>query len=316
MKKIFPTLDFRDITTYSILERKSLVQVETFATPWRKGGSFAAFLQSLPDILAGKQFQQIVEKVATAVRNEYLVVLAMGAHVIKCGLSPLIIDLMERGIVAAIALNGAGIIHDFELAYTGATSEDVAEAISTGEFGMGRETGQFLNAAIVRGQQEGLGIGQAVGRALHDANPPYLEYSLVAAGYRLQIPVTVHVSVGTDIIHTHPEANGAAIGAGSHRDFQRFISVISQLEGGVYFNIGSAVILPEVFLKAISTVRNLGYMVKHFTTVNMDFIRQYRPTQNVVIRPTSDGGEGYTLIGHHEILVPLLAAAIIEQLEM
>lgn len=315
MKKIFPTLDFRDITTYSILERKSLVQVETFATPWRKGGSFAAFLQSLPAILAGKQFQQIVERVATAVRNERLVVLAMGAHVIKCGLSPLIIDLMERGIVSAIALNGAGIIHDFELASTGATSEDVAEAISTGEFGMGRETGQFLNAAIVRGQEDGLGIGQAVGKALHDANPPYLEYSLVAAGYRLQIPVTVHVSVGTDIIHTHPEANGAAIGAGSHRDFQCFISVISQLEGGVYFNIGSAVILPEVFLKAISTVRNLGYAVKHFTTVNMDFIRQYRPTQNVVIRPTSDGGEGYTLIGHHEILVPLLAAAIIEQLE-
>lgn len=315
MKKTFPSLDFRDITTYSIFDRKSLVQVETFATPWRKGGSFAAFLQSLPEILAGKQFQQIVERVASAVRNERLVMLAMGAHVIKCGLAPLIIDLMERGIVAAIALNGAGIIHDFELAYTGATSEDVAEAISTGEFGMGRETAQFLNAAIVRGQQEGLGIGEAVGKALHDANPPYLQYSLVAAGYRLQIPVTVHVSIGTDIIHTHPEANGAALGAGSHRDFQRFISMISQLEGGVYFNIGSAVILPEVFLKAISTVRNLGYTVKHFTTVNMDFIRQYRSTQNVVIRPTADGGEGYTLIGHHEILVPLLAAAVIEELE-
>lgn len=315
MKKTFPSLDFRDITTYSIFERKSLVQIETFATPWRKGGSFAAFLQSLPAILAGKQFQQIVERVATAVRHECLVVLAMGAHVIKCGLAPLIIDLMERGVVSAVALNGAGIIHDFELAYTGATSEDVAEAISTGEFGMGRETAQFLNTAIVRGQQEGLGIGQAVGKALHEANPPYLQYSLVAAGYRLQIPVTVHVSIGTDIIHTHPEANGAALGAGSHQDFQRFISVISQLEGGVYFNIGSAVILPEVFLKALSTVRNLGYEVKHFTTVNMDFIRQYRPTQNVVIRPTSDGGEGYTLIGHHEILVPLLAAAIIEQLE-
>ncbi|GAK60090.1 hypothetical protein, fragment [Candidatus Vecturithrix granuli] len=315
MKKTFPSLDFRDITTYSIFERKSLVQVETFATPWRKGGSFSTFLQSLPAILAGKQFQQIVERVATAVRSERLVVLAMGAHVIKCGLSPLIIDLMERGVVSAIALNGAGIIHDFELAYTGATSEDVAEAISTGEFGMGRETAQFLNAVIIQGQEDGLGIGQAVGKALYDANPPYLQYSLVAAGYRLQIPITVHVSIGTDIIHTHPEANGAALGAGSHRDFQHFISVISQLEGGVYFNIGSAVILPEVFLKAISTVRNLGYVVKHFTTVNMDFIRHYRPIQNVVIRPTSDGGEGYTLIGHHEILVPLLAAAIIEQLE-
>ncbi len=315
MKKIFPSLDFHDITTYSIFERKSLVQIDTFATPWRKGGNFSTFLQSLPVILAGKQFQQIVARVATAVRNERLVMLAMGAHVIKCGLSPLIIDLMERGVISAIALNGAGIIHDFELAYTGCTSEDVAEAISTGEFGMGRETGQFLNAAIAQGQKESLGIGEAVGKALHHANPPYLEYSLVAAGYRLQIPVTVHVSIGTDIIHTHPEANGAALGAGSHRDFHRFINVISQLEGGVYFNVGSAVILPEVFLKALSTVRNLGYVVKHFTTVNMDFIRQYRPTQNVVIRPTADGGEGFTLIGHHEILVPLLAAAIIEQLE-
>ena len=314
MKKEFPSIDFTDITTYSIFERKSLVQVDSFATPWEKGGSFSTFLASFSKILAGKQFHRIVEQVVAAVQQEKPVVMAMGAHVIKCGLSPILIDLMERGIISAIALNGAGIIHDFELAYTGQTSEDVAEAISTGEFGMGRETGQFLNTAIIQGRAEGLGIGEAVGKALNAANPPYLKYSLVAAGHRLHIPVTVHVSIGTDIIHTHPSADGAALGEGTHQDFRRFIGVISQLEGGVYFNIGSAVILPEVFLKAVSTARNLGYTLRHFTTVNMDFIRHYRPTQNVVIRPTSDGGEGYTLLGHHEILLPLLAAAIIENL--
>jgi hypothetical protein len=314
MKKEFPPIDLSKITTYSILERKSLVQVDTFATPWQKGGNFAQFLASLPKILAGLQFQKIVDKVVQAVHTECPVVIAMGAHVIKCGLSPILIDLMERGIVSAIALNGAGIIHDFELAYTGQTSEDVAEAIATGEFGMGRETGQFLNEAINQGVNEGLGIGESVGKALIAANPQYLQYSMVAAGYRLGIPVTVHVAIGTDIIHTHPYANGAALGEGTHRDFKRFIGVVSQLEGGVYFNIGSAVILPEVFLKAVSTARNLGYPLKHFTTVNMDFIRHYRPTQNVVSRPTAEGGEGYTLIGHHEILLPLLAAAIIEAL--
>ena len=211
-------------------------------------------------------------------------------------------------------MNGAGIIHDYELAAFGHTSEDVAEAISSGEFGMGRETGEFLNEAISRGMQTNSGIGEAVGQALTEAAPEYLRYSLVAAGYRLGIPVTVHLSIGTDIIHTHPNASGAALGAGSYHDFKRFTGVVSQLEGGVYFNIGSAVILPEVFLKAVSTVRNLGYTLHHFTTVNMDFIRHYRPTQNVVYRPTSDGGKGYTLIGHHEIMLPLLAAAIIEEL--
>jgi hypothetical protein len=314
MKKDFPCIDLSELTTYSILERKSLVQIDTFAAPWKKGENFSKFLASLPKILAGARFHTIVEKVVNAVRAERPVVMAMGAHVIKCGLSPILVDLMERGIISAIALNGAGIIHDFELAYTGQTSEDVAEAISTGEFGMGRETGQFLNEAINQGVKEGLGIGESVGKALVSSDPQYLQYSIVAAGYRLGIPVTIHVAIGTDIIHTHPIADGAALGAGTHQDFKRFIGVISQLEGGVYFNIGSAVILPEVFLKAVSTARNLGHPLKHFTTVNMDFIQHYRPTQNVVIRPTAEGGEGYTLIGHHEILLPLLAAAIIEAL--
>jgi hypothetical protein len=314
MKKKFPNIDFSDVTTYSIFERKNLVQAETFASPWKKGGTLSNFLSSLPEILAAEYFQKIVVRVVTAVQAGNPVIMAMGAHVIKCGLSPIIIDLMERGILSAIALNGAGIIHDFELAYTGRTSEDVAEALSSGEFGMGQETGYFLNDAINRGFEKGWGIGKSVGTSIIASAPQCLKYSIVAAGARLGIPVTVHISIGTDIIHTHPNANGAALGAGTHHDFKRFIGIISQLEGGVYFNIGSAVILPEVFLKAVSTARNLGYTLKHFTTVNMDFMRHYRPTQNVVLRPTLDGGTGYTLIGHHEILLPLLAAAIIEQL--
>ena len=310
--KDFPDIDFKQVTTYSIRERKSLVQTATFATPWQKGGSLADFLATLPEILAGAHFRAIVASVAAAVKAERPVVLAMGAHVIKCGLSPLMIDLMERGIVSAVALNGAGMIHDYELAATGQTSEDVAAALATGEFGMGRETGEFLNTAINQALPAGLGIGAAVGQALIAAKLPHLRYSLVAAGHRLGIPVTVHVAIGTDIIHTHPSANGAALGAGTHHDFRRLIGVIARLEGGVYFNIGSAVMLPEIFLKAVSTVRNLGYPLKHFTTVNLDFLRQYRPTQNVVSRPTADGGAGYALIGHHELLLPLLAAAIIE----
>ncbi len=314
MKKDFPAIDFSKITTYSIFDRKSLVQVDSCASPWKKGENFTTFLASLPQILVGRQFQNIVQRVVKAVRESRPVVLAMGAHVIKCGLSPIIIDLMERNIVSAVAINGAGIIHDFELAYTGSTSEDVAEAISSGEFGMGRETGYFLNEAINKGTQEGWGIGESIGRAIIASSPPYITKSLLAAGIRLDIPITVHISIGTDIIHAHPNANGAALGEGSYRDFTRFTGVVSALEGGVYFNIGSAVILPEVFLKAVSAARNLGFSLKHFTTVNMDFIRHYRPTQNVVLRPTSDGGQGYTLIGHHEIMLPLLAAAIIEQL--
>ena len=315
MKKPFPVLDFSDMTTYSIFDRKSLVQVDTFAQAWQKGGRLTDFVATLPGILAGAQFREIVAAVVAAVRQERPVVVAMGAHVIKCGLSPILIDLMERGIISALALNGAGIIHDFELAYTGQTSEDVAEALTTGAFGMGRETGEFLNDAINQGVADGLGIGASVGKALLAAKPPYLAYSLLAAGMRLQIPITVHLCIGTDIIHTHANANGAALGEGSHRDFKQFGGVVSQLEGGVYFNIGSAVILPEVFLKAVSAARNLGYTLKHFTTVNLDFLRQYRPTQNVVTRPTADGGRGYSLTGHHELMLPLLAAAIIEELE-
>lgn len=292
------------------------MEIGDFARPWQKGGSFRDFVSSLSYILAGKDFRQIVEAVVQAVKAQKLVVFAMGAHVIKCGLSPLIIDLMEKGIVSAIALNGAGIIHDFELALVGKTSEEVEEGLSTGEFGMAQETGEFLNEAIEKGVQDHLGIGVAVGRELVRLSPPYLGYSLLAAAYRLKLPATVHIAIGTDIIHMHPKTKGALLGEGSYQDFKTFASVISKLEAGVYFNIGSAVLLPEVFLKALTLGRNLGYSIQHFTTVNMDFIKHYRPTQNVVNRPVLNSGKGYTLFGHHEIMLPLLAATIIEELNL
>jgi hypothetical protein len=308
----YEPIDLNKLKTYSLLGRKSKVEIRDFATVWRKGGNFHDFMASLPHVLAGSDFRWIVEAVASAVKSHRPVIFAMGAHVIKCGLSPIIIDLMEKGIVSGIALNGAGIIHDFELALAGKTSEEVEEGLSTGAFGMARETGEFLNEVIEKGVSDDLGIGAAVGQALINLNPSYVGYSLLAAACRLKLPATVHIAIGTDIIHMHPRANGAALGEGSHRDFKLFAAEISNLEGGVYFNIGSAVLLPEVFLKAITLVRNLGYPIRNFTTVNMDFIMHYRPTQNVVTRPVSGGGKGYTLFGHHEIMLPLLAAAIIE----
>ncbi|HWP48590.1 MAG TPA: hypothetical protein VNM22_15620 [Candidatus Limnocylindrales bacterium] len=311
----YEPINLEKIKTYPLLDRKSKVKVGDFAHRWQKKGSFQDFISSLPHILAGTDLRQIIKAVVTAVKAHRPVVFAMGAHVIKCGLSPVILDLMERGVVSAIALNGAGIIHDFELALAGKTSEEVEEGLSTGEFGMARETGEFLNEAIEKGVQDHLGIGAAVGRELINLSPAYLDYSLLAAAYRLKLPATVHIAVGTDIIHMHPRAKGSALGEGSLRDFKIFASVISNLEGGVYFNIGSAVLLPEVFLKALTLVRNLGYPVENFVTVNMDFIKHYRPTQNVINRPVSGSGKGYALFGHHEIMLPLLAAGIIEELD-
>jgi hypothetical protein len=239
----------------------------------------------------------------------------MGAHPLKVGLSPLIVDLLERGLLSAVAMNGAGIIHDFELAFQGATSEDVAEALGDGSFGMARETGEFLNIAIRDGvAQPGVGIGRAVGERIHNAGLPYAHLSVLAACARLGVPACVHVAVGTDIIHMHPQVDGAALGEGSLRDFHLLSSIVAQLEGGVFLNLGSAVILPEVFLKALSLARNLGYTVNTFTTVDLDFVRHYRPMVNVVTRPTLQGGRGFHLTGHHEILFPLLCAAVLEEL--
>ncbi len=311
----YPNIDTTQVKTYPLGERKNKVAAALLASPPTAGMSLQEFFSRLPRLLAARDLKEIAARVALAHRHKRPVILGMGAHPIKVGLGPLIIDGMERGIISALALNGAGIIHDFEMACGGATSEEVAEALAQGSFGMARETGEFLNRAITQGVRDwGLGIGEAVGKKILQANLPYQNLSLLAAGVRLQVPVTVHVAIGTDIIHMHPTADGSAIGEGSLRDFRLLTSVVTQLEGGVFINLGSAVIIPEVFLKALSLARNLGYCIKRFTTVNMDFTHHYRPSVNVVQRPTQQGGQGFHLTGHHEIMFPLLYAAVLEEL--
>ena len=312
--KTFKPISIKGIKTYSLRTRKSKVSVSDFAKPFDKGGAFEDFLNSLPNILAAQNLKQIASTVVAAHKNNKVVAVGIGAHVIKVGLSPVIIDLMERGIINAVAMNGACIVHDFEIAYAGMTSEDVDAEIGKGEFGMANETGEVLNRAIKKGVKKGWGIGRSVGEFIKNSKYPYKDLSILAAGARLGIPVTVHVAIGTDIIHVHPQMDGKATGEGSQRDFKLFAGIVANLEGGVYINIGSAVLLPEVFLKALTLVRNLGYKVRNFTTVNMDFIQHYRPLTNVVRRPTKEGGRGYTLTGHHEIMVPLLAGMIKEEL--
>ena len=311
----FPPIDLTRVVTYPLKQRKSKVAADALGTPWQAGGKLYDFLDSLPRTLAAADFREIARSIAAAVRTQRPVVLGMGAHPLKVGLSPLIIDLLERGILSAVAMNGAGIIHDFELAYQGETSEDVAEALGDGSFGMARETGEFLNAAIRAGaKQAGMGIGRAVGEQICATSLPYAHLSVLAACARLEVPACVHVAVGTDIIHMHPQADGAAIGEASLRDFHLLTAVVAQLEGGVFINLGSAVIIPEVFLKALSLARNLGHTINAFTTVDLDFVRHYRPAMNIVSRPTQQGGRGFHLTGHHEILFPLLCAAVIEEM--
>jgi hypothetical protein len=308
MKKI----DTSKIKTYSLKSRESKVRINDFARPHIKGGAFRDFFSSLPNILASKNLKEVAAAVVQARKAQRPVMLGMGAHSIKVGLNPVIIDLMERGVITSVALNGAGIIHDFELAFIGQTSEDVDKEILSGAFGMADETGSMLNEAI-KSAEAGEGIGAAVGRMIQSGDFPYKDKSLLAAGFRKGVPVTVHVAIGTDIIHMHPSFDGRATGAGAQNDFLTFCSLVSELEGGVYINLGSAVLLPEIFLKAVTLCRNLGNPLQHFTTVNMDFVQHYRPNTNVVRRPTQDGGRGYAITGHHEIMFPLLAAAIIEQ---
>jgi len=302
------------VKSYSLKERASKVSIDDFARTWEPGGSMSRWLASLPRILAGKDLIEIRDRMVRAASSNRSIILAMGAHAIKVGLNPVIIDLLDRGIIKGLAMNGAGIIHDAELAMAGKTSEDVASEIGAGRFGMAEETGRFLNEAISEGAGKDLGLGESVGAMLIREDFPFNRHSLLARAYELDIPVTVHVAMGTDIIHFHPSADGASIGKTSHYDFRIFSGLVSGLEGGVFINLGSAVIMPEVFLKALSLVRNLGHAVKDFTTVNMDFIQHYRPMTNVVHRPTLDGGKGFSLTGHHEIMFPLLAAAVIERL--
>ncbi len=310
-----PVNDFdpSKIRTYSLRDRKSKVRLDELARPHRRGAVFSDFLAGLPDILAARHLRDVVAAVVQARKDGRPVMLGMGAHAIKVGLNPVIIDLLARRIVTSVHLNGAGVIHDFELALVGQTSEDVDKEILSGAFGMAEETGRMINEAVRSGADRGQGIGEAVG-ALVAAEPfPYKDQSLLAAASRLGVPLTVHVAVGTDIIHMHPSFDGRATGEAAQRDFHRFCSIVAGLEGGVYINLGSAVLLPEIFLKAVTLCRNLGHTLRHFTTVNMDFIQHYRPTTNVVRRPTHGGGKGFALTGHHEIMFPLLAAAIIEQ---
>jgi hypothetical protein len=315
MNSRFDQIDPEKIRTVSLKARRSKVVLDDFSKVYTKGNTFKDFYDTLPNILAGRDFRQIVRSLADAFRNNKMAVLAMGAHPIKLGLGPVIISLIERGVFKAVAMNGACIIHDVEIAMVGHTSEEVAEELNSGTFGMAGETAVFINGAIKEGIPQGLGLGECVGARIRKANLPHAALSILAAGSRVHIPITVHVAIGTDVIHMHPSTDGAALGEASYRDFKIFSSIISKLEGGVYLNLGSAVILPEVFLKALSLARNLGHRVDHFTTVNMDFLQHYRPTVNVVNRPTRKGGKGYSVIGHHEIMFPLLAAAVMEEID-
>ncbi len=310
-------IDVSKLRTYPLKRRHSKVRLSDFATAWRKGGSLKRFLDTLPDLLAVKTLRAVAQAIVRAHKRGRPVIVGMGAHVTKVGLNPILVDLMERGIVSAVAMNGAVIIHDFELALMGHTSEEVDAEIDSGRFGMAEETGRMLNEAIARGAKEGQGLGEAVGHYInrYQGQFPNRGTSILATGARLGIPVTVHVALGTDIIHMHPAADGAAIGACSLLDFRRLAAVVAGMDGGVYLNLGSAVILPEVFLKTVTLGRNLGHPLADITTVNMDFLTHYRPMTNVVRRPTQKGGAGYALTGHHEIMVPLLAATVIEALE-
>ena len=307
------------VKTYPLASRSSKVSVADFARVPRSGASPRQWVASLPRILAGETFRAVIEALERARRKRKPIIWGLGGHVLKCGLSPILIDLLHRGYLTAVAMNGAGLIHDFEIALVGATSEDVPAVLGQGQFGMAEETGRYINQAIAQGDRESLGIGEAVGRFLSRyRSARFRRYSLLATAYRHRIPVTVHEAIGTDIIHNHPAIDARALGAASHRDFLLLAALVKKMEGGgVYLNVGSAVILPEVFLKCVSLAANLGQAPRGITTVNMDFIQHYRPTQNVLIRPTAMAGkikrnasQGYALTGHHELMIPLLAAAL------
>ncbi len=305
--------DLSGVKTYPLESRPSKVTVDLFCRPHKKGESISAFLQKLPAILAAGSLKDLADAIIRAGKNGKNIIWGMGGHVIKTGLSPILIDLMDRGLISSLAFNGSCVIHDFEIALNGSTSEDVETQLQSGAFGMAEETGHGINQAIKEGVAGGLGIGESLGSFLANANPPFGNYSLLLQAYLRNIPVTVHVTIGADIIHNHPSISPAAVGEGTHRDFRLFAGLIEGLsEGGVYLNCGSAVTLPEVFLKAVTLVRNSGSRLQNFTTANLDFIQHYRPTENVIKRPVKNGGRGIPITGHHEIVLPLLAAWLVE----
>jgi deoxyhypusine synthase len=308
----WPRIDRSRVRTVPARRRPSKVRRDEEARPHARGASLATFLEGLPRLLGAADLRAVIEATARAKARQRTILFGFGAHLIKVGCAPLVVDLMERGFLSGLLMNGAGCVHDLELALMGRTSEDVGPALDDGSFGMARETSERLNAAILAGHHEGIGMGAAIGREILHGRYPHKARSVLATAARLGIPATVHAAIGTDIHHMHAGADGAALGATSFRDFETLTSLVATLEGGVLFNVGSAVILPEVFLKALALARNLGFKVRRFTTVNLDFIRQYRPSVNVVERPTRLGGRGISLIGQHEILLPLLAAGLVE----
>jgi hypothetical protein len=309
-------LDFDGLKTVPIEARGGKVRVEDFAKPYKKGDGINGLLESLPKILAADSFRGVISAIRKARDQKRALLWGMGGHVVKCGLGDVLIDLMHRGWVTGFVMNGAASIHDFEIAIAGQTSEDVEAVLPDGRFGAAEETGREMNVAIVDGTRHGLGMGEALGWRLETlAKPEFAPHSVLCGAYAARTPVTVHVAVGTDTPHTHPSADGAAIGAATHRDFRLLCSLVRNLDrGGVYLNVGSAVVLPEVFLKAVSVVRNLKHPLADFTTVNFDFLQHYRPKLNVVERPhAGSGGKGFAITGHHELMIPLLAAVLIEQ---
>jgi hypothetical protein len=312
MKKIlFKPIDLRNLKTYPIRRRKNLVNIKEFVSLSNPPAGFKRFINELPDILAGKDFKTLVDKIVTAYRNKRVIGIALGAHVIKCGLSPVIIDLMKRGFIKAIAMNGAGAIHDYEISLIGTTSEDVRETIKDGKFGMAQETAGFFSSASGYAAGYNIGLGESIGKMILRNKNRYSNYSIIAQAYKLGIPVTIHVALGTDTIHMHPCISGQYLGKASLYDFRVLASVVSNLNKGVWINLGSAVILPEVFLKAVSIARNLGYKLNDFTTANIDMIQHYRPRENVTGRPSP---RGINLIGHHEIMIPLLRWSLLAKL--
>ena len=308
-------ININKVKTYAIKNRQSKVELGDFAKQPLPGSNFLRFYNSLPNILKAKELRAVVNAAVKAHKTKKPVILMAGAHVIKCGLSPILIELIKKKIITCICLNGAGLIHDFELAFCGRTSEDVGENLKTGRFGMGRETAEFLNNAATEGVREGLGLGYAVAKKISRAKLAFKTSSLLYNAYKFKVPVCVFVGIGTDIIHQHPSFNASLTGEGSFRDFNLLVENVCQINnGGVVVNFGSAVMLPEVFLKALNLARNLGNKVKDFTTANFDMIYHYRPAQNVCLRPVMAGGKGYYIIGHHEIMLPLLAQAVISKL--
>lgn len=307
-------LDLSGLSTYPLASRKSKVSTELFGKPSAQTDTVSQFIDSLPEILAAQSFRDLVRAIQLARQNGRPLLWGMGGHVVKCGLGPILIDMMRDGLASGIVMNGAAMIHDFEVALKGSTSEEVENELGSGRFGMAQETGEYLNRAINQGHPKGLGTGESVGAFMaspeHGIPFEHSEASILHEAYKLSIPVTVHLALGTDIIHIHPEASGEKLGGTTMTDFRLLCALVEDLQHGVYVNLGSAVILPEVFLKAVSVVRNLGATLDDFTTANLDFIQHYRPTQNVLKRPTQNGGRAIAITGHHEIMIPLLAAAL------